>query len=274
MLNRATALTPGGLDELPRVLSKKTTGVNLHLNTRSTIYEGFNATGLPKQMAQELSYYREGMAYFDLMRTYVVDYMRANGYTESDTTTNRTTLDSCGADAELQAFVHGLGTAVSHFKTPNFVKNAQVGSPGELTCTKLIDFLAGTFYDVSAYHNVVGTLGSENADPCFAPYALVEGETCPPPQAAFAQRLTVLLTGLYQAEIFESDDHLFISDASKQVEADFVQSMLNFSKSLPSRPDYITFQPQQEATGDLIVPTRYHGQYKHRHFGIETSIGI
>jgi len=277
LLNRGSSLSAKGLAQIYNVASAQNTGVNLHLNFRSTVYEGFNATGLPAEMAEELPYYKDGMAYYDILRQYVSDYMRVNGYDEKTSEDpTRTTRDACGSDADLLAFVDGLNSAVRHFSVPYGAggATAPVGSNGELTCKKLIDIMTGNFWDVSGYHNVVGTLGSENADPCFAPWTFDEGAMCGKPKPGFVQQITFMLTGLYQPEITENYEHLFISEESKQVERDFLVKIMEFSDSLNDRPGYVTFKPSQNMTGVLIEPMAYAGQYANRHFGIETSIAI
>lgn len=287
MVHRAGPLTEKGMKEL---WSKVTQIYPI----RFTIKEHVKKMGIPPEMQQDLPHYRDGLRYFDIVRNYVKNHFEAAGLVESseecaapsvisigeynkrrqDTVgTDKDTLVSSEQDILLNFYDHW------NVATPNF--NLPTGA----SCTNMIDALAATYWEVSGLHNVVGTLESENADPCLAPWTVNKDELCGAPQESLTQMLTFMLTSLYEPQISEDYTHLFegiTGNAGKhqQAERDFVKEIKRFSDSLPDCEDipdgkceeYLTFKPIQNKT--YRYPYTKDIQNYGRHFGMETCIQI
>jgi len=252
LLRRGIAFSNIGLRDLWRAAGKEWTSLTLP-------YELMASQGLPD--GTNLPLHTEGLKYWYLLDNYVGEYFKAAGYRLHGVPGEP---DDCANDPAIAKFWVRMGTAVPDWTMP----------PGNLTCDLLAKALASVYWSVSALHNYMGTVGSEVADPCFAPFAWREGELCSPPRNAFSQALTLAATSLYQPLISESYEHLFLTPETKDVERAFIKNVSEFRYEVSDRPYFNAFQPIQELDGSIITPQPYNIPYRTRHFGIETGIAI
>jgi len=252
LLRRGIAFSNIGLRDLWRAAGTQWTSLTLPAKLLAS-------QGLPE--GTDLPMHTEGLKYWFLLDNYVGEYFKAAGYSSNGVAGEP---DDCANDPAIVKFWRRMGTAVPEWTMP----------PGKLTCDLLIKALSSVYWSVSGLHNYLGTVGSEVADPCFAPFAWREGELCAPPRNAFSQALTLAATSFYQPLISESYEHLFLTAETKEVERQFIKNVSEFRYKTPDRPHFNAFQPIQELDGRVIKPQADSIPYGTRYFGIETSISI
>lgn len=86
--------------------------------------------------------------------------------------------------------------------------------PTPLSCQRLADFVATLMFYITAGHRFSGNLGSEAADPCFAPISRRVGQLCGPPRTMLDQAALFQGTGSPQPLVTEDYSHVLLDDAA------------------------------------------------------------
>ncbi|OQR84828.1 hypothetical protein ACHHYP_12770 [Achlya hypogyna] len=191
MLQRAYALTTDGM--------KQTWEYGLsHFK-----YETF-----PEHRARQnidtttLPFHEDGMDYWNIVRTFVNDYLDLYFKTDTDVT----------GDVHVNKFWSFLNDKLPFDMRP-------------LTLENLKDFVAHGIFLVSSMHNHLGTIAEYVSDPAFCPSAWVEGELAGRPGTAVRLALIMTATGFTQPAITEDFSHIMLDDAAKAVCHSFTKAV-------------------------------------------------
>merc|ERR1719253_1015023 len=77
--------------------------------------------------------------------------------------------------------------------------------------------IASFIFGVTVAHRHTGTIGAEQEDPCFAPWAFKSEDLCGLPRTFHTQAVTMALTSLEQARIMDNYEHLFPEEKGKEL---------------------------------------------------------
>ena len=94
------------------------------------------------------------------------------------------------------------------------LSDADPAAPLVATLKRVLAIFA---FAVSGFHNHVGTIAPETADPCFAPWAWREGDLCGPPRTFYTHALLMMSTSIEQPRVTEDYTHLFPDQPSKNL---------------------------------------------------------
>lgn len=190
MVHRAAPLSVDGLTALFKYANTTSRGL-----TWQTIPQRKVAKGVELELPLD----QDGLDYYHIIKNYTHHYL-THYY---DFTAP---VDACAADADI----------VKWYRRVDTITPASTDLP-PLTCMVLEDVLSTFMYYVSAGHRHVGTIASEVADPCFAPWAWREGELCGTPRTAIMQGLIMATTGLEQPTVLEDYTHMFLDERTKHM---------------------------------------------------------
>lgn len=208
MVHRGAPLSTAGLTALFNYANT---------TSRGLMWQTIPARKAAKGVDLELPLDVDGSDYYSILKNYTNAYL--THYYDY-----KAVPDACAADAAVArwyARVDSISPAVADMP--------------ELSCAVLEDVLATFMYYVSAGHRHVGTIASEVADPCFAPWAWREGELCGTPRTAFMQGLIMATTGLEQPTILEDYTSLFLDDTTKQMWLDLSANLRGLGAKVDER---------------------------------------